>query len=131
MKNKISYNNKRFYRKTVVSQEEYDKIIDEGTIAWRILNDDEFEFVRLILKSAKNYAKESILNNTITDVSEEATVSDTVKRIFSRKKKEQVDELVGQYKLVNRFFDELQERVDTKDSLEKGLADDKIVIKNA
>ena len=83
MKKKITYNNKRFYKKTIVSKMEYDKIIDEGAVAYEILNDERFEFVRLLLQSPRDYARESILNNTITDVSEEVTVSDRIKKIFS------------------------------------------------
>lgn len=131
MKQKIAYNNKRFYKKTLVSKAEYDKIIDEGAVAFEILNDERFEFVRLLLETPRDYAKESILNNTITDVSEQVTISDNIKKIFSRKKKDQVDELVGQYKVINKFFLDLRDRIETKEQLERGVANDTIVIQDA
>lgn len=130
MKKKIAYDNKRFYKKTIISKEEYDKIVDEGAVAFEILNDERFEFVRLLLQTPRDYARESILNNTITDVSEEVTVSESIKKIFSRKRKDQVDELVGQYKVINKFFADLQDRIDTKEQLERGIANDTIVIQD-
>ena len=114
---KIPYNNKRVYHKTVISQVEYDQIIDEASVAKQLLTDEKFEFVRQILLSAKEYAKNSILENTVMDVAEEVTVSDRIKKIFRQPKKIQVDELSGQYKLVKKFFDELQGYIDTKDAM--------------
>lgn len=124
------YDNKRVQRKTIISQDEYDLIIDEAATAYEILNDDRFEFVRQLLETPRDYAEKSILENTITDVSEEVTVSDHIKRIFHKPKKAQIDELAGQYTLVNKFFQDLQDRIETKDQLEKGVANDTIIIED-
>jgi len=122
MKNKIVYDNKRVFKKTTISQTEYDRITEESVVAEEILDSDRFKFVRNILLSAKEYAQTSIVENTIMDASEEITISDSVKKIFTQKKKVQVDELSGQYKLVKKFFDELQGYVDTKANVEKQIA---------
>jgi len=122
MKKKIAYDNKRVFKKTTISQGEYDRITEESVAAEEILTEDRFKFARDILLSAKDYASTSIIENTILDASEEITVSDRVKKIFTQKKKVQVNELSGQYKLVKKFFDELQGYVDTKANIEKQIA---------
>jgi len=114
---KAPYNNKRVYRKTIISKDEYDKVIEEASVAGIILNEDRFDFVRQILLSAKEYAATSIIENTIMDASKEVTISNVVKKIFTQKKEVQVDELSGQYKLVKKFFDELQGYIDTRDAM--------------
>lgn len=130
MKKKLAYDNKRVYRKTIISQAEHDLIMDEGAAAFEILNEDRFEFVRQLLETPRDYAQKSILENTITDVSEEVTVSDRIKRIFHKTKKAQVDELAGQYTLVNKFFQDLQDRIETKEQLERGVANETIIIQD-
>ena len=122
MKKKLAYDNKRVFKKTTISQGEYDRITEESVAAEEILTEDRFKFARDILLSAKEYASTSIIENTILDASEEITVSDRVKKIFTQKKKVQVNELSGQYKLVKKFFDELQGYVDTKANVEKQIA---------
>ena len=79
---KAPYNNKRVYRKTIISKDEYDKVIEEASVAGIILNEDRFDFVRQILLSAKEYAATSIIENTIMDASKEVTISNVVKKIF-------------------------------------------------
>lgn len=128
MKKKIAYDNKRVYRKTIISQEEFDKIADEAIAAEEMLTSDKFKFIREILLSAKEYAKTSIVENTIMEVSEEVTVSDRIKKIFTQPKKVQVDELSGQYKLVKKFFDELQGYIDTKKNLDDQINQETVVI---
>jgi len=123
-----TFDNKRVFRKTKISQEEYDKILTEASTAYQVLTDEKFEFVREILLSAKKYAQTSIVENTIMKVSEETTISDRVKKIFTQSKKVQVDELSGQYKLVNKFFKELRDYIKIKDEIKAQVADDKVII---
>lgn len=120
--------NKRVYKKTKISQEEYDRITEEAHAAEELLTNDRFAFAKNILLSAKNYAQTSIVENTIMDVSEEVTISKSIKKIFTQPKKVQVDELSGQYKLVNKYLNELQEYIDLKNSIEQQIAEDKVVI---
>lgn len=126
--NNKSYNNKRVYKKTIISQEEYDQIVDEAAVAHQVLNDERFGFMREILLSAKDYASTSIIENTIMESSKEVTISDRVKQIFTQPKKVQVDELSGQYKLVKKFFEELQGYINLKDDIEAQIANDKVVV---
>lgn len=130
MKKKIAYDNKRVYRKTIMSQVEHDLIMVEGDAAEEILDSDRFEFVRQLLETPRDYAEKSILENTITDVSEEVTVSERIKRIFHKSKKSQVDELAGQYVLVNKFFQDLRDRVDTRDQMLEGISNETIIVQD-
>lgn len=119
---KKPYNNKRVFKKTILSQAEYEKITDEAHVADELLNNERFAFVRDILLSAKEYAQTSIVENTVMKISEEVTVSENIKKIFTQPKKVQVDELSGQYKLVQKFFDELQGYIDIKNEVEDKIA---------
>lgn len=125
---KPNYNNKRVFRKTIISEAEYDTVLAEAAAAHEILNEPRFEFVRNILEQARDYASTSIIENTVMDVTEEVTISDQLKRLFRQPKKVQVDELSGQYKLVKKFFNELQDYIDTKDSLLDKVANDEVIV---
>lgn len=128
MKKKIPYNNKRVYKKTTISQDEYNRITDEAIAAEEILSSDRFKFVRDILLSAQEYAQTAIVENTIMDVSEERIITSTIKKIFTQTKKVQVDELSGQYKLVKKFFDELQGYVSIKNDVDRQIENDQVII---
>lgn len=128
MKNKLVYDNKRVYKKTLISKEEHDKILDEAAVAEMFLNDERFAFLREILLSAQRYAQESIVENTIMKVSEEHNISNTIKKIFTQPKRVQVDELSGQYKLVKKFFEEVREYIDLKDNLQDQISNDKVSV---
>ena len=122
------FNNKRVFRKTKVSQAEFDKIAEEAIVAEEMLSSERFEFIRKILLSAKEYAQTSIVENTIMDASEETSISDGIKRILTQPKKVQVDELSGQYKLVDKFFKELQGFIATKANIDKQIDKGTVVI---
>ncbi len=63
------------------------------------------------------------------DVAEEVTVSDRIKKnILRQPKKIQVDELSGQYKLVKKFFDELEGYIATKKNLEEQINSDQVIV---
>jgi hypothetical protein len=93
--------------KTKITQEEYEKIVNQALAAQEILEDERFQFLRDYFQSTLDYVQSSILNNTIRAADEEVVISEKIKRIFHTPKKIQVDELVGQYKLVNKFFEDL------------------------
>jgi len=128
MKKPVPYDNKRVFKKSRISQEEYDKILTEASIAKQVLSDDKFQFIRDILLSAQEYAQTSIIENTVMEVSDEVTISERIKKIFTQTKKVQVDELSGQYKLVKKFFRELEEYIKTRDDIRTQVADDKVII---
>lgn len=104
-----------------ISQEEYKRINDEAAAAHEILTDERFQFVRDYFQQTIDYTTSRILNNAVHEV-EETTFGEKVSRLFRIPKKEQVDELVGQYKLAKKFFEDLQFYIDTKEDLETEMA---------
>jgi hypothetical protein len=125
-KKPIPYDNKRVFRKTTITQEEYNLVEEQAAVVHEFLNDDRFAFIRELLTNAQEYARDSIVENTIMDVSEETIITDTMKRIFHQSKKVQVDELSGQYKLVKKFFEDLSYFMELKQKLDEKIAEDKV-----
>lgn len=110
---------------TTITQKEYDEIQANGTAAQEILTDERFQFLRDYFTSAQEYAKNSIVENTILEVREIVTISEKLTKMFVTPKKVQVDELSGQYKLIKKFFADLQQFVDIKNELDKAVQDKK------
>lgn len=128
MKKAKKYYNKRVFRKTVISKEEYDQVTTQASAASSLLKSDRFEFFRELLLAAKNYASESIIENTVKDVTEEIGVSERLKKTFFTPRKVQIDELSGQYKLVKKIFEDLQYFVDLKKNVDEQIADKKVSV---
>ena len=109
-------------KKPTISVEDYKKIEEEALTALDILESPKFEFVRTWLKSAQDYAQDSILNNTVREVQEVIPISEKITRIFRLPKKIQVDELIGQYKLIKKFFDDMEQFKRNKQDLDDAIA---------
>ena len=122
------YNNKRFVKKDFLTQEEYDAIATQASAAEEILNGKKFEFFRSLLSAAKDYASTCILENTVKDVTEEVTISENIKKRFFTPKKVQIDELSGQYKLINKIFSDLQYFIDLKKDTDKHISNERVII---
>jgi hypothetical protein len=114
--------------KVKVSKEEYRITEEQSRIATMLLESKEFQFIRDYLNTAKEYAKESILTNSIHDVTEEVTISEKIRKLFFTSKQEQKDELVGQYKLVNKFFIDIRYYADLKAQLDSDIAKGNVLI---
>lgn len=113
---------------TTITQKEYDEIQANGTAAEEILNDERFQFIRDYFTSAKEYAQSSIIENTIHEVREITTISERLTKMLVVPKKEQVDELSGQYKLVKKFFEDMQQYVNIKRELDEAVKDRKVKV---
>lgn len=108
-------------RVTTINQKEVDQITSQAAAASEILEDERFQFLRDYLKNATDYTEKSILENTIKDVREIVTISEKLSRLFFTPKKQQIDELVGQYKFIKQFFNDLQQVVMIKRELDEAL----------
>ena len=125
---KKKYNNKRFIKKDFLTQEEYDNISTQASAAEEILNGKKFEFFRSLLLAAKDYASTCILENTVKDVTEEVTISENIKKRFFTPKKVQIDELSGQYKLIDKIFSDLQYFIDLKKDTDEHISNERVII---
>lgn len=111
-----------------MTQEEYTKITEQANIAIHFLEGKDFEFLRKDLYDMLEYIESSILNNSIHDVTEEITVSEKIKKLFFTPKKEQIDELKGQYKFIHKFLNGIQFYVQQKKDLEDHIAKGKVLL---
>lgn len=102
----------------VISTDEFQSISEQAAGANELLNDPRWQFFRDYLNSSLEYIKESILSNSIRDVEETTRLSDMVSRTLKLSKKVQVDELSGQYKLITKFFKDMQLLSDIKVDLD-------------
>jgi hypothetical protein len=116
------------FKKQTISQEEYDRISEQSSAAQELLDDERFSFWREYLRNKRDSIAQLILENSITEVKEVVTFSDKLKRIFTTPKKVQVDELVGQYKLVGELLDDLQQTASLKEEVDQALARKAIVL---
>lgn len=107
--------------KTKITAEEYQRISDESKYAEMILKNKNFKFIRDYLESALVYVEQSILNNTIKEVHEQQTITDKLKRVFITQKKEQIDELTGQYKFIKKFLSDLEYFVSRKQEVDSEI----------
>lgn len=106
---------------STISKEEYQLIHDQASVADEILTDGRFQFIRDYFKAQSDYVEKSILENTIHEVREIVTISDKLTKLFVTPKQIQVDELSGQYKLIKKFFEDLEQFVQIKKDLEEAI----------
>ena len=107
---------------STISKEEYKEVLSQAAVASGILEDERFKFLRDYFNNASAYVENSILQNTIHDVREIVTLSDKLTRLFFTPKQLQVDEMVGQYKFIKKFFEDLNQFIKIKDDVEEAIA---------
>lgn len=109
-----------------ITYEEWQDIVDRYTEAKKFMS-DKGKIVALMKEDLKN-AEDVVLENRFHEVREERTIIDTLKKIFIVPKEEQLNELVGQVKLLRGYLKEIQSWIDRKEKLEKDEADGRIII---
>lgn len=114
--------------KSKITKVQYEEAVDQARVAKLILNNKDFKFFREYLENALNSSKESILTNSIHDVTEEITLSDRMKKLFHIPKKEQVDEVVGVYKFVKKLFEDLNYFASMKEDLDTRIAKGQVIL---
>lgn len=112
---------RRILKKPTISKEEYDVIGENAEAAQELLESERFLFFREYLENTKESISELILENRITEVHEEVSVSSKLKRLLITPKKIQVDELVGQYKFVKQILDDLVGVAKMKQEVEEAI----------
>lgn len=111
-----------------ITQEEYDRVTREAQAASELLTEERFEFLRDYLKGAALSIESSILNNTVRDVTEEVTITESIKRHFFSPKSVQIDELAGQYKFISQLLSDLENLANLKKDLDAQLEAKRVVV---
>lgn len=120
--------NKILRKKQMISKEEFSDISDTAAAAEEFLTEPRFAHIRELLTNAKATAEHAIYHNTIHDSQEINVVSEFLTRVFRTSKKENTDELVGQIKLVEKFFADVQTLITIKEDLGREIAEKKVLI---
>jgi hypothetical protein len=107
--------------KVKITKQEYEKTAEQSRIAAIFLESKDYDFIREYISSALSYAEKSVLENTIHDVTEEVTISDKIRKLFFTPKKEQMDELKGQYKWIKKFMEDMKYFASLKEQLDKDI----------
>lgn len=114
--------------KPKLTQEEFQKIEEQSRIAEMILNNPEFEFIRSYLYTAKESAEKTILHDTICDVTECVTITDSTKKEFLIPKQDQLKKLIGKYEFIEQLLADLQYFANMKVELNKAIDNKEVII---
>jgi hypothetical protein len=121
--------------KKQMGKEEYEKISEESRIARLILNNADFKFIRDYITNGYVSVEQAILNNTIHDVTERVTLTQSQpngfplrEKEFFTPKKQQIDELKGQWKWVKQFLADLEYFASQKAALDKEVLAGRVIL---
>jgi hypothetical protein len=112
--------------KSVVTKEELDRIDSQARAASELLEDDRFSFFREYLQEAIESAEQAILNNSIREVQESVTITQSIVKTFITPKKVQIDELSGKYQFAVKILKDLEYWKSLKTQLETEIAEGKV-----
>lgn len=115
-------------KKQVISAQEMHEIRLASEGARLLLEDERFTFFRNFLNGNKDSITKKFIEGSIKAVNEELTISDTLKRIFHITKKEQEDQLRGEYKFIEKSFDYILETERFEEDVVKAFQEGKLVI---
>ena len=118
-------------QKQKISAKEWDQIDSAAKSAELLLTNKKFSFFMEYLDTAKKDIERVILNNTVRDVTEELTVSETLKKKFFKPKKEEIAELSGKYQLITQQLDFLNRTVQIKKEAEELEMQGKLIIERS
>lgn len=114
--------------KKKISREEYSQIEEQSIAAKEILESGRFAFLRDYLQASLTYIETTILENTICDVRETHTITDRLIKTFLKPKKEQIEEMSGQYKFIKKFLADLKVSADLRGELDQELEAKRVVL---
>jgi conjugal transfer/entry exclusion protein len=117
---------KRVFKKQQIAQEEYDELARQSRGAQDAL---ENEYLMPYLENTLAMIEEKILNNTIRDTTESVTVTQNIVRKFFQPKREQIDQLTGQYRFVQKLLADLRLMATKLKEVDDRLSKDEITIK--
>lgn len=116
-------------RKRIIPEDDYKYLEDIVSAINEFLEDERFEPIRSLMLNQKKYIEETVIKNVLSDSEERHTISDTLIRVFKKPKKEQMLELAGQYKFIENFLDTLNEYVQEKKRVDKGIQEEEYEIR--
>lgn len=108
-----------------ITRQEYDKIVSDASAVRAFLESERFSFIVDYIKNTMESSRETILKDTVTDVTEQVTISEKITKLFFTPKKAQLDELKALYKWTSKFFEDMQRTIDMEKEVDRkiGLGD--------
>lgn len=108
-----------------ITRQEYDKIVSDASAVRAFLESERFSFIVDYIKNTMESSRETILKDTVTDVTEQITISEKITKLFFTPKKAQLDELKALYKWTSKFFEDMQRTIDMEKEVDRkiGLGD--------
>lgn len=88
---------------------EWEKIVKESDSANKLLNSEDFTFLRDYLNKSKNSIIQLFATNAIKDVVETQTTKEGYSKSIKTTKEEQMNEMAGVIKFIDKFFADLEE----------------------
>jgi hypothetical protein len=122
---------KNIIRKQTIKIEEWEEIENRASSAQFFLTDKRFAFIVDFFNQNREEIHTLLMENRIKDVDEILTISDKLKKVFHIPAKVQVDELIGQHKLIKQFFTFLQDAITLKTDLEAKEARKQLLIERS
>lgn len=107
---------------------EWEKITKESESANKILNSDDFAFLRDYLTKSKESAINLVATNSIKDIVETQTSKDGYSKSIKTTKEEQLNEIAGCIKFINKLFEDLSIFSNQKDEYLKKADEKQIII---
>ncbi len=114
--------------KVKITQEQYDRVVDQAAAAQEFLTDERYAFLLGYLESGLHSVEHAILNNTVREVTEIVPITDKITRMFKTPKKEQVDELAGQYKYITKLLADWRMYITIREELDADIASGRVVL---
>lgn len=106
-------------QRTLVSSTDVAQIKEEAESARKLLESPDFLFFRDYLRAIQKSITELFVQNRIKAVHESTTDEQGVTKQFDTTKEEQMNELSGQYKLIETIMQDLKNFADLPAELEK------------
>ena len=96
-------------KKTIptIPVEDWERICRESDAANKILNSDDFTFLRDYLTNSKSSAINLVATNAIKDIVETQTQKDGYSKSIKTTKEEQLNEIAGCIKFIDKLFNDL------------------------
>ena len=87
---------------------DWEKICTESDSANKLLNSEDFEFLRDYLTNSKTSAINLVATNAIKDIVETQTSKDGYSKSIKTTKEEQLNEIAGCIKFIDKIFNDLE-----------------------
>ena len=108
--------------------EAWEKIVEESNSANMILNHPEFKFLLKYLQTAKDSSISLIAHNSVKDVLETTTTKDGYSKTLKSSKEEQLNEIAGQIKFIEKLLTDLNTFSGLKAEYEKRAKNKELII---